>query len=198
MAMIAIDVPTNITDIINDINLPGECLKKEVNHHITMFYFEDELEMEDILKIIPIVYEVTHKTKPFIINTKTYSSFPKGKYGYPIVAQIKNKQVLSLRNEIKKAFIKNDIKFDQKYPDYKPHLTFEYNKKELDETNFNEIAWPINKITLFAGDKNKEQLLVEFPFGNIVKNSYLYLDNFSGYFEKLAINDTKIIKNAKY
>jgi len=181
-AMIAIECPENISYIIRNLDISGKCLKEENNHHITMFYFPDNIEMEKVLKIIPIVYDVVNKVKPFIINTSNYKSFPKGKNGYPIVAQIKSKELIKLRNDIKKAFIKNDIEFDQKFPNYIPHLTLKYNEKQCDG-KFNEVAWPVNNIKFYCGDKNKEQMLVEFPFGNLIKKSSLFIDKLAEHFE---------------
>ncbi len=196
--MIAIECPENVSSIIKDIELSGKCLKKELHHHITCFYFKDDIEMEKILKIIPIVYDITSKVKPFIISSSKYTSFPKGKYGYPIIAQIKSKELVKLRNDIKKAFNDNDIEFDQKFPNFIPHLTIEYNKDEINDGKFNEVAWQVNNIKLYCGDKNKEQMLVEFTFGNIIKNSSLFVDKFAEHFEKLAIeNGKKIIKDKR-
>lgn len=195
MAMLAIEVPESVSTILKDISLPGKLLKKELHHHITMFYFSDDLEMDQILKIIPVVYEVTKKIKPFIVDANSYTTFPKGKYFFPVIAKIKSKELMSLRKEIKKVFDDNDIEFNQKFPNYISHLTLEYNKENIEDGKFNEIAWQVNNIKLYCGDKNKEQLLIEFPFGNIIKNSTLYIEKFCDHFQKLATNDIKIQKS---
>ena len=193
--MIAIEAPENVSSIIKDIELPGKCLRKELHHHITLFYFPDDLEMDKILEIIPVVYDVVSNVKPFIISASKYNSFPKGKHGYPIVAEIKSKELVKLRKDIKNSFDENDIEFDQKFPNFIAHLTLEYNKEQCDG-KFNEVCWPVNNIKLFAGDKNKEQMLIEFPFGDTIKNSSLFIDEFAGHFEKLA-NGTKITQNKR-
>ena len=193
MTMTYIDIPTNISQILQSIPLDGEIVRADPSDHCTLFYFEQEVNLDFALKIIPIIQKITAKTKPFIINLNKYSAFSSGKYEFPIVVKPKSPELMKLRAEIKDAFEENDIEFSNKFPKFVPHITLAYIKQELPDGKFDEVAFQINKINFCLNTDNKEKdiLKVEFPFGNVVKYSNAYLDKFSGYFEKLAANDEK-------
>jgi len=190
MTMLSISVPENISKILQSISLNSEIIQGDKSDHCTCFYFEDDgMEIETVLKIIPLVYKITQKIKPFIVNIKSYDSFSEGKYGFPIVSKINSKELIKLRNDIKDIFEENDIDFSKKFPKFVPHITLAYAKKEC-SGKFDEIAFPVQSISLYynTDSKQKENLYVEFPFGKIIKNSSSFLDHFAGYFEKLAYN----------
>lgn len=185
-AMLAINVPTNISNILQEIDLPGNIVRKDASDHITLFYME-KFDIDDILKIIPIVYEVVGKIKSFNIGIDSYSSFPEGKYGFPIICKVKNKDLIKMRNKIKKALDDNDIKYSTKFKEFIPHLTISYQSKECKNKKIDEIIWPVKNIALYCGDSNNQTLYIEFPFGsNKEKYSSECLDYMSGHFEKLA------------
>jgi len=50
MAMIALKIPSNISDKLSEIKVGG---KKELpeEYHITMFYFDGKLKIDDVCKI---------------------------------------------------------------------------------------------------------------------------------------------------
>ena len=192
MTFLHLPIPSNISSILQSIPLSGKIVRPDPSDHATLFYFEQEIDLDYALKIIPIVQKVTTKVKPFIINFSKFSSFPSGKYGTPIICPIKSSELIKLRSEIKNAFEDNDIEFSNKFPQFKPHVTLGYYEEEH-SGKFNEVAFPCNKIIfeLNSDNKEKEILKVEFPFGNTVKYSEALLDHISGHFEKLA-NDKKI------
>lgn len=192
MTMLAIKVPENISSVLQSISIDSEIVRSDPSDHITSFYFEDEMNVEEAVKIIPIIFSITQKTKPFIINFDSFSSFPEGKYGYPLVCQLKSSELLKLREEIKKSFDKNDIKFSNKFPKFIPHITIGYYKNKIKDSKFDKLSFQVNKISLYVNSDNKEKetLYVEFPFGKLVKYSNDCLEDFSGQFQKLAYENT--------
>ena len=187
MTFLHLPIPSNISEILQSIPLSGKIVRADPSDHCTLMYFEDDMDLDYALKIIPIVANITSKTKPFIINFSKFSSFPSGKYGTPIVCILKSPELIKLRTEIKNAFEDNDIDFSNKFPSFKPHITLGYYEEEH-SGKFNEVAFPVNKIIfeLNSDNKEKETLKVEFPFGNTIKYSEALLDHISGHFEKLA------------
>lgn len=192
--MIAIKIPENISSILQSIPISGDIVRADQSNHCTMFYMEKDPSIEDCLKIIPLVQKITEKTKPFIINLKSYTSFPEGKYGFPVVVKFNSPELNNLRKEIKNVFEENDIEFSNKFPKYISHITLQYNKKHIETNKFDELAFPIQSICLYVNKNDKEILFVEFPFGKLVKYSHDSLNDFSGLFEKLASNDVLLQK----
>ncbi len=187
MAMLALNVPVNISQILQEIELPGNIVRKDASDHITCFYFKDDFDMEDILKIIPVVSEAVENIKCFNIGVDSYSSFPEGEYKFPIVCKIKNKELVKMRNKIKKALDDNDIKYSTKFKEFIPHLTIAYMDEGVKNKKIDEIIWPVKNIALYAGDSNNQTLYIEFPFGsNKEKYSSECLDYMAGHLEKLA------------
>lgn len=186
-AMLAINIPVNISQLLQEINLTGSIIRKDPSDHCTLFYFEDGLDMEAILKIIPVILDVTKEIKSFNIGIDSYTAFPEGKYGFPVVCKIKNKDLMKMREKIKKALDKNDIKYSTKFKEFIPHITLSYQDEKVKDDKFDELIWPIKNIALYCGDSNKEKLYVEFPFeGSKEKYSSVCLDGMAEYFEKLA------------
>lgn len=182
--MLSIPIPVNISHLLQEIKVPGDIAVKDPSDHCTLFFFS-EFDMDDVLKIIPVVSEAVENIKSFNISVDHYSSFPAEKE-IPIICEIKSKELVKMRNKIKKALDDNDIKYSTKFKNYKPHVTLQYNK-ENQKGKFDEIIWPVKNIALYCGDSNKEKLYVEFEFGsNKEKYSSEYLDYMSGHFEKLA------------
>ena len=185
MSMLAIPVPENISELLRDIKVGGKQLCDDKSDHITVMYFS-EMSMNDTLKIIPIIDELTKKQKPFIISIKKYTTFVKGKNGFPVICKIKNANLMNLRKDIKKSFDKNDIEYDNKFLEYIPHVTLEYNEEEVKDKEFDEISWQVNKISLYCGDKDKDQIYIEFPFGNLKKYSSSFIERLSEHYLKLS------------
>lgn len=184
-AMLAVPIPYNISSILQEINVEGNITKKDNSDHITLFFYYD-FDIDDTLKIIPIISEVVEGIKSFNISVDSYTSFP-AEDEIPIICKIKSKELIKMRNKIKKALDNNDIKYSTKFKDYQPHITLQYNK-EKQSAKFDEIIWPVKNIALYCGDSNNQTLYVEFPFGsNKEKYSSECLDKLSGHFEKLAI-----------
>jgi 2'-5' RNA ligase len=197
MTMLSIPIPQNISEILQSIIINRKLVRADPSDHCTLFYFEDDMNIETVLKVIPLIFEITQNVKPFIINFDSYQNFPEGKYGFPYVCQLKSTELLKLREQIKKIFDKNNIKFSNKFPKFIPHITVGYYSEDINKKKFNEIAFPVNKISLYVNSDNKEKetMYVEFPFGNVIKNSSSFIDEFAKHFEKLAVNGKKIIKD---
>jgi 2'-5' RNA ligase len=184
MAMLAIPIPINISRLLQEIKVPGDIAIKDDSGHCTVFYFQ-EFDMDDVLKIIPVVSEAVENIKSFNISVDSYSSFP-SENEVPIICEIKSKELVKMRNKIKKALDENNIEYSTKFKNYKPHVALQYNTKNQ-KGKFDEIIWPVKNIALYCGDSNKEKLYVEFPFyKRTMKYSSEFINEFAGYFEKIA------------
>jgi len=161
MAMLAVPVSPDISRLFREIEVDAY---RDPSDHITLFFFGDYLEIGRVLKIIPVVFDITSNMKPFEVTTTKITTFPKGDKGYPVIAEIKSPQLEDLRNNIKKAFESKNIKFDERFQDFKLHITLGYSKKKPKSIRFDKFKWIISQIGLYAGDNADSRLFVNFPF----------------------------------
>lgn len=181
MAMLAIPIQPDISRLLQEFDLD---IEKDPSNHITLFYFGDNLPMSKILKIIPIIFKLTEDLRPFTASTSEYSFFD-SEEKYPVICPVKSKELMSLRNKISKAFDDDKIKYDKKFPDYKPHITLGFSQEKFPKhTKFPKVDFAISQLALYCGDTTDTKLFINFPF-TINKTSQLSL--FSGRFLKEAI-----------
>lgn len=141
MAMIAVPVPREIGRLFRSIEVPGE---RDPSDHITMFYLGDNLSVDKLVRIIPVVFKVAESLEPFLVTCRKITTFPKnddrhssdGTNGYPVIAPVESKQLHELRTKIKRAFDSKGIDYNNKYPDYQPHVTLSYSKKKPKNIRF--------------------------------------------------------------
>lgn len=165
--MIAIPVSQDVSRLFQSIEVDGH---REPSNHITLFYLGDNININVIIDIIPILYEATLDIKPFDLTCSKIKTFPKGKYGYPVIAEIKSDQLTELRSKIKKMLDRNKIDYSDKFPEYNPHLTLSYSKKKPKSIKFpQKYKWTANHLSLFGGDEVDSKIFVNFPFDLGVK-----------------------------
>lgn len=186
MAMLAIPLSPDISRLFRETDIMEG--KRDPSDHITLFYFGDDLPLKNILKIIPVVFDVTSNMKPFSASCGKIISFPKGKYGYPVVGEIKSNDLSDFRNNLKKEFDKNKIKYDNTFTDYKPHVTIGYSEKEVKNIKFDKTNWSINQVSLYGGDRADSRLFINFPFTLGIDNKTARLNYFSNIFLKYVQN----------
>lgn len=158
--MLAIPIQPDISRLLQEFDLD---IEKDPSNHITMFYFGDDLPMSRILKIIPVIFDLTKDLKPFTATVSNYSSFDSDE-AYPIICPVKSKELMTLRNKIRTVFDKAKIKYDKKFPDYHPHITLGYSENKPKNTKFPKIEFTVSQISLFGGDTCDTKLFINFPF----------------------------------
>lgn len=166
MAMLAIPVSSDISRLFRQINIGG---KRDISDHITMIYFGDEMPLNRIVKAIPVIFDILKDQKPFKLSCKKIISFPEGKDGFPIVAELESKELHSLRKKIVKALKDKKVPFDEKWKVYRPHVTLSYSEEHLDDIKVEDCSWQANEISLYGGDVSDSRLFVNFPLGLSVK-----------------------------
>ena len=162
MSMIAIPISQDVSRLFREIEVDGA---RDPSDHITMFYLGDDVKLDTIVDIIPILYECSSEMSPFEATCSRITTFPKGNNGYPVIAEIKSDKLVDLRNKIKKMFDKNKIEYDDKFPDYKPHITLAYSKKKPKNIKIpSKFKWSINQMALYGGNEADSRIFVNFPF----------------------------------
>ncbi len=164
MTMIYIKVPEDICKTLSKISVPGEKLEAE-EMHITLFYFEHDLKIKDMIKIFNIMYNITKKNDALNIKLTTISSFKKGADGVPIIIPIESDDLINFRKEIAKKFDNEAIKYSKKWPEFKPHLTLSYSKKEMNDKKIDKpIKFKTTELILIAGEEIDDGVIVSVPF----------------------------------
>jgi len=161
--MLSISLSPDISRLFREITFKDK-ITRDPSDHITMFYLGDNIPLKKLIKMIPIIFDITCDMKPFMVSCSKITTFPKGKNGYPIIGEIKSKDLSALRDKLKKEFEKNKIKYDSTFKDYKPHVTLGYSKNKPKNTSFSKINWSINHISLYGGDESDSRFFVNFPF----------------------------------
>jgi 2'-5' RNA ligase len=175
MAMLAVTLSPDISRLFQEFDLD---IERDPSNHITMFYLGDNLPMAKVLKIIPIIYDITKDLKPFTASVASFECFPSQDL-YPVIAKVKSTDLMKLRAKIKNAFVDKKVKFDNKFPEYQPHITLGYSENKIKNTKFPKTEFAISQISLYAGDNADSKLFINFPL-TINKTSALsyYTDSF--------------------
>ncbi len=183
--MIGLQVPEEAVRNLLKLSVPGKKVSED-SYHITMFYFEKDLNIDNILKVTKCLYESVRSLDSFSIKGAKVINFPKGEDGYPIVVKVESEDLLELRKKIAKKLGGLDIKYSKKFPEYKPHITLSYSPKEAEEKSVS-IKWKASEITLWGGNHHEEQLMVDVPFRfGKTASRFDLVDMYTQMFEKFS------------
>lgn len=161
MAMIAIPLAQDTSRLFREIEVDGA---RDPSDHISLFYLGDSLDIKKLLKMIPVVYEIVSNYSPIEITCSKITKFPKGEYGYPVIAEVKSPKLMELRESLKEAFDNSKIKYDNKFPEYHPHVTLAYSKKRPKNIRLpNKAKFMANQVAIYGGDEVDSKLFINFP-----------------------------------
>lgn len=184
--MIGIKAPPEVADKLSEVSVIGKKLSKE-ELHITMFYFENKLDIKDIFKIVKVIHESIKNAQCVKIKCSEVSTFPKGPDGVPVIVPIQSEDLLSLRNKIANKFDDSKIKYSKRWPEYNPHLTLSYSSKGMENKKLDKnISWKANEIFFWTGEMIND-IYVSLPLRTEKKATSFDLTYImSDVFQKLA------------
>ena len=177
MAALMFTVPEETARILREIQVPG--VPEKADSHITVAYLGDDVPIERIGRLLPVLYEVTATTLPFTVSTDLITTFPPGNDGVPVIAKVRSPELHAFRKALCDAMEQADIEYDRKYPVYKPHVTLAYAKDPttLFELDIPEVTWPAHELLLWGSNRGSGRLVVKFPLslpiGKIASDSAL-------------------------
>ena len=174
MAFIGLKVPHEIARLLAQVDYGGLGQPEPTEHyHVTVAYFGDELPIERLAGIITSTFRVASRTKPFMVETKRVTTFPPHPENktVPVICRVESEGLHALRDALLGQFRKDGVEFDQKFKDFKPHVTLAYTKPGdgaeqaagLDQ-EIPTISWGVGEIVLWGGDSGDDKLVVSFPF----------------------------------
>jgi 2'-5' RNA ligase len=188
MSFLGIRITPQCGRLLAGIDVPGD-KEGTSEYHITLLCFEDNWPITEIAKALEATYDIVCKIKPFIITTEEITCFPKREDNpVPIIAKIKSKELLELRENLAKEFEKRDIEFSKIFKDYKPHITLSYSEKEIEDFKIDEVEFVVQEIVLWGGDHGDDRIFINFPLKGPAKQKHAVLLQKTEIFEKIANN----------
>lgn len=188
MGMIAIKIPQDISDALSKISVPGKKLSNE-ELHITLFYFEKKLSINDIINITHCLYDITKNAETFKIKMNNISTFNKGPDGVPIIIPIVSEELSDLRKRLAKKLDSKEVVYSKKWPEFKPHMTLSYSTKEMEDRSLEKkLNWKVEEIAFYSGEDMENCLQVLVP---------LNLGKKASKFDKLCIASDIFVSQCK-
>ena len=161
MAALMLEVPPGTQRVLKELKVPGEpCPQVD---HITVMYLGDDVSIEQISEMMPFIYEACQKQKPFTVQASKIGTFPKGDDGVPVIAKIESPELMKFQKNLKKALEVAQFDLEDKWPEYKPHVTLSYCGHEKVSRTFPKVQWGVTSLTLWGADHGTGRLVVQFP-----------------------------------
>ena len=163
MAALMFQVPSETARILHEIPVPGN--PELHDPHITVMYLGKDVAVEAIGEMLPVIFDVTSTTAPFSVKTSHISNFPAGNEGVPVIARIESPALHEFRQRLADAFDENDLFFDKKFPDYKPHTTLAWDPNEDTTVDIDipEVSWGAHELLLWGSNRGTGRLVIKFP-----------------------------------
>jgi len=178
MAFLGIKVSDNVGQLLSQVNVPGEKTSPS-EMHITLFYFEN-FSIDDVIKSLEVIFELTTNTKPFNVKTNMVSHFPgwgdKDDKKCAVIAKITSDDLHKFRDKLADDLDDANVEFSKTYKDYKPHITLSYSQEEPEDFDLPDpVEFTVSEITLWGGEEMNDKLIVDFPlsYDKTEKNSFL-------------------------
>lgn len=170
MAFIGVKLPHEIARLLSEIKIKGEPASVD-EFHVTMIYLGKDVPIDQVAKALVAAYEVTSQTPPFTMQTSMVTSFPPHpEDGVPIIARIESPALQDLRARLVASFQKHGVKFSNKHPDYKPHVTLGYSKDPLVDADkaadkqIPLVEWGVGEMVLWGSNWGDGRVTITFPF----------------------------------
>lgn len=167
MAFIGLKIPHEAARLLEGVEVPGDRFSAS-DMHVTVIYLGKGLSILDVAKAMCAASGVTSKTTPFLCAVKDISSFPANPNdGVPVICPIHSPGIMALNDGLKAEFSRLGIKFPDKYPEYKPHVTMSYltdGQESYSASLPGPLTWTASELVIWGGDDGDGVLSVIMPF----------------------------------
>jgi 2'-5' RNA ligase len=121
--------------------------------HVTILYCGDlPLLFEE--KMVEVVRKVCEQVKPFEVSFKRPDFFINAENEKIIHSPVKSKKLHDFNSVLKSSLLLNQVPVENKFPEYKPHVTIGY-LKENEEDIYSSIVpvgkWTIDSVWIWGG-----------------------------------------------
>lgn len=117
----------------------GKQGEDESPSHVTVCFIGSvPCELED--KIRKVAEICCNTIRPFSVILKKPKTFTGPDYKYILHSPVKSSKLLDLHDTLKRAFLATQIPIDNKFPEYKPHVTIAYCKDDNELEQYQDIS----------------------------------------------------------
>lgn len=168
MAFIGLKVPAGIARILESVpDVPGD-RHSASDMHVTILYLGKGIPVTDVAKAMCAAYQITSQMRPFACGLSEVSSFPGSDDGVPLICPVESPSLHDLNAALKAEFDRLGLEFDNKYSEYKPHVTMSYVTDGSLESHQQPLpgplAWTASELVIWGGDNGDDVLSVSMPF----------------------------------
>lgn len=170
MAFIGIRVPHETARLLGQVEIPGEKVASD-EMHVTMVYLGKDVPIEVLARAMTVTFSVVNGRSPFAVQTHRVTTFPPNPVdGVPIIAPIESPDLHAFRRTLVQAFQAEGVPFNNKYPDYHPHVTLGYTKDETVHAEHTAdkalpvVQWGVGEVVMWGGDSGDGKVTVTVPF----------------------------------
>lgn len=169
MAFIGLRVPADAARVLESHEVPGERLSAS-DMHVTILYVGKNVSIVDLAKAMVAAYGVAGRTRPLSLVIDRATNFPVGPDGWPIICRLDSPELQRLNADLKAEFSRLGLPFNNKWPDYKPHVTLSYIKEPqpegfvFDSPLPGPLPFAVHELTIWGGKEGEGQIHVDIPF----------------------------------
>lgn len=154
MAFLGIPIHHDCGRLISEIDVPGD--KVSINdYHVSLFYFESDIEISELAKILEPTFNISSKQKPFIVTVEVLDSFDSKTNHFPIIGKIECPELFSLRERIRKCYNKYSIDYNKDFKNFQPHITLSYTESRFEQAKIDKVHFIVNELVLWGGDNRR-------------------------------------------
>lgn len=166
MAFLGIPIQHDCGRLLSEINVPGNKVPTN-EYHISLFYFKYNIEISDLSKILEPTFNISSKQKPILLEIEEISCFNKGINGkFPIIGKINCKELLKLREKLRKTYNKNKIEYNKDHKNFIPHITLSYSDKYFEDIKIEKMPLIVNELIIWGGNNGDNRISINFPLKN--------------------------------
>jgi len=134
----------------------GKELEDKSPAHITLLYLGSvPLQLQN--KVYSVTQRYCDFVRPFSVKLGRPKKFVNDEEQIILHSPVKSKRLFNLHDILKQAFLQNQIPVDNKFPEYRPHITIAYCNSEDELNNYKHIkpqgSFEINHLWLWGGNQ---------------------------------------------
>jgi hypothetical protein len=93
---------------------------------------------------------------------KSHTSSKNGKV--PVICRIESDPLHNLQQNLKASLQAAGVEFEDKFPEYKPHVTLAWADDNIEDKRIPIVEWGAHELVLWGGDDGDRKLIITFPF----------------------------------
>jgi hypothetical protein len=169
MTLLCLEFSVEQVEPLWGLDVPG--VREPINKaHCTMVYFGKGGSIVEAWPALQIIEEVAQLSKPFSLEVQDITSFDPSDSSdnlRPIICKVQSPYLLALRAGITSALGRAGVEYNNKFPDYHPHITLAYQDPSEPWKDIRlETPWRIGIASLsvlFGKHGDTQQTTVTFP-----------------------------------